>query len=165
MRLKPLIILIAIFASNCTRQKNIYVGNLNPVRSFKGYGVILFQQSFNGTTRYMEFYPLIAAEEFDKEKLIDEKPKNGIVIVGYNQTPLWFTLKADTTIVPNEDNYGKAFIFIDYKYIESKDNYISKVGNEITFGMKSHDVQLYYVPNNNDAFKVLDFKIIKALNE
>ncbi len=141
------LILLFLFLS-CFNNDNIT--NKVPLNNFCGYGVIKFSKSYEGSIRYMEFFPIIEAKYSDivYANKIKININNGIIIRGNNSTNLWQALIKSNKILPDEYGYYKSLIFIDLSYNTLEYNYKRPIPNEILI--------------QNKIFKTKTFDYIKG---
>ena len=84
---------------------------------YSGYGVINFSYSRTGEIRYIEFYPICTnnIECVERENITNSSFGEGIVIRENTNSKIWNTLIKDKSIIKNDEEYGKALIYIEFK--------------------------------------------------
>lgn len=129
--MKTFYLILVILFSSCFNNYN--VSKELPPNNFCGYGVIKFSKSFNGSIRYMEFYPISEAKYPDAifANKIKISINNGIIIRGNNSTKLWQDLIETNSLNPDEYGYCKSLIFLDLSNNTLEYNYENPIPNEV----------------------------------
>ena len=83
---------------------------------YSGYGVVNFSYSRTGEIRYIEFYPICTnnIECVERENITNSSFGEGIVIRENTNSKIWNTLIKDKSIIKNDEEYGKALIYIEF---------------------------------------------------
>ena len=130
---------------------------------YRGYGVVNFSYSRTGGIRYIEFYPICTnnIKYIERENITNSSFGEGIIIRENSSSKIWNTLIKDKSIIKNDDEFGKALIYIEFKTkIEDNKppkkfkNYISLFNKN--FNLIIVDIGLY----NIDTQKI---KVIKGI--
>lgn len=143
--------------------KNDNVSENLPVSNFCGYGVIKFSKSYNGSIRYMEFYPMYNATTPDSTfaNKINVSIKRGIIIRGNNSTQLWQDLIKFNNSKMDHYGYYKSLLFIDLSNNTMHYDYKRPIPNEVLLQNKIFRTITYdYI---NGEFDILKFQIFKSL--
>lgn len=157
--MKAIVVLFLILLS-CKGDPE-YVQNKKPSRNFYGYGFILFSKSYQGSIRYMEFYPIVKTNEIDFVKIkLKGNIKNGIVIRVNNSSKLWQSLLKSTDVMPDEYGFYKKLIFLDYE-CEKEFNYDRPIPNIVNLSGKIFQTKIYDCMANGQV-KINKYKIITA---
>lgn len=129
--MKNFYLILLILFSSCFNNDNMSMKI--PPANFCGYGVIKFSKSYNGSIRYMEFYPISEAKYPDTAfaNKIKISINNGIIIRGNNSTKLWKDLIVSNTLSPDEYGYYKCFIFLDLSINKLEYDYRRPIPNEV----------------------------------
>lgn len=145
-----LIILYFIFSISCENKKNDCHIEFSDYVSYKGNGIIKFNNNHTGSIRYIEFYPIcnVDNEQFDINKVLNKSLTNGIIIRETNSSYLWQKLVNDKKIFFDKDGYGIALIYLSFteKAVINKQkkefkNYLQI--NEKGFKINMIDIDLY----------------------
>lgn len=158
-----LIILFIIFSTSCEKKRDDCQIEFSNNISYKGYGIIKFNNSHTGSIRYIEFYPVcnVDIEKFDISEVSNKNLNNGIVIRETSGSDLWYKLINDKRIIFDKDKYGVALIYLSFnkkadinKEKKEFTNYL-KI-NELGFKVRMIDVGLYNI-------KAKEINIIRGL--
>lgn len=160
MKKSPILFVLCLFLISC---KDRNVSDELPSHNFCGYGVIKFSKSYNGSIRYLEFYPIYRANHPDNN-LVNElniSIKNGIIIRGNNSTKLWQDLIKTNASEPDKFGYCKSLIFLDLSKSTLKYDYNRPIPNEILLQKKVFRTKTFdYVKGKLD---ILNYKIFQSL--
>jgi hypothetical protein len=129
--MKTFYLILLILFSSCFNNENM--SKKIPPANFCGYGVIKFSKSYNGSIRYMEFYPISEAKYPDAAfaNKIKISINNGIIIRGNNSTKLWQELIETNNLNPDEYGYYKSLIFLNLSNNKLEYDYNKIIPNEV----------------------------------
>lgn len=154
------LILLILFSScfnNDNMSKKILPAN------FCGYGVIKFSKSYNGTIRYLEFYPISEAKYPDPTlaNKIKISINNGIIIRGNNSTKLWQELLETNNLNPDEYGYYKSLIFLNLSNNKLEYDYDKIIPNEVLIQKEIFRTKLFdYI---DGKLVISNYKVFRSL--
>ncbi|MDR6969103.1 hypothetical protein J2X31_003129 [Flavobacterium arsenatis] len=157
--MKKLIIFLLVLIS--CKNDSKYVQDEMPTKKFSGYGIISFSKSYNGSIRYMEFYPILKSDNHDStvEKNIKIFLTKGVIIRGNNDTKLWQDLIKSHNLEADESGFCKSLIFLKYDNSFSF-NYEKPIPNSLDLKERHFKTKTFdCLQIQNCKFNIVDTKL------
>lgn len=134
-----------------------------PSANFCGYGVIKFSKSYNGSIRYMEFYPISEAKYPDATfaNKLKISINNGLIIRGNNSTKLWQELVEKNNLSPDEYGYYKSLIYLNLSNSKLQYDFNKIIPNEVLIQKQIFRTKIF--DYTDGKLVISNYKVFRSL--